>query len=400
MLPFSKRKNSDEVELDEADLVAADSEPVPARRESVKTTASLPLPALPPVRPPVRGTFAARAVRTRTLTPRRMLDEGLEEVVAGECLATIKSLAPANDAASSSHVRAAAKRPSTMSMRPPPLPSAARAARPIADEALTAPRIPLPADLPAGPALVPVGAFVRRSSAGPFTWAGPPESLAGSGHPSASGSVAPVTAEPTVIVVRGRPRAAWVLGAAAMGAVLAIAAGRLLTTSPPAAPPLVAVAVAPTTLSETTLPSTAVTAPPSGLAPAVALPPMPLATPKPPAVVTFGDDQGVAIKAAPRVAAPTPHAAAVVVAPPHAAAVAVAPPRASASAPSAATAAKSTSGALPDGSLALGGSASPVAARPAAPPASAAPPAPEPPKKKALTPEQQLAEAQLKASMR
>jgi hypothetical protein len=56
--------------------------------------------------------------------------------------------------------------------------------------------------------------------------------------------------------------------------------------------------------------------------------------------------------------------------------------------------------ALPDGSFGLGRETTTAAAP--SPPASltATPPAPEPPRKRVLTPEQQLADAQLKASMK
>jgi hypothetical protein len=57
--------------------------------------------------------------------------------------------------------------------------------------------------------------------------------------------------------------------------------------------------------------------------------------------------------------------------------------------------------ALPDGSFGLGRGDTTIAAAPSSPPSlTSTPPAPEPPRKRVLTPEQQLAEAQLKASMK
>jgi hypothetical protein len=207
--------------------------------------------------------------------------------------------------------------------------------------------------------------------------------------------------EPTVIVVRERPRAAWIFAAAAIGALGALGATRFL--APPAAAHEVLAPVAAATQIAQALPaapSTAVVAPPVVV---VAPPPTSLVAPAAsglaPAIVHFGDDQGVAIKsAAPR----RPNALA-----PAAAAPAAAPPAAATPATirSAGPRAPSMGPALPDGSFGLGRSDTPTTPSVAPPTtpltASAAfGAAPEPPHRRALTPEQQLAAAQLKASMK
>jgi hypothetical protein len=234
-----------------------------------------------------------------------------------------------------------------------------------------------------------------------------------------AGSVAPVSFserphEPTVIVVRERPRAAWILAAAAMGALGAIAATRFLAA--PAddhAPAAVAATQAPIAA-----PPSTVVVPPGVIATAataaLARPETPAAAPPPPvtgavtaasahahpasaptssaAIVHFGDDQGVAIKApAPQPRRPAPPSTASGAAP----ASKPAPPARAPLGP-----------ALPDGSFGLGRADNTPA--PAAPSLTAtAPSAPlvastsaDVPRKRALTPEQQLAEAQLKASMK
>ena len=107
---------------------------------------------------------------------------------------------------------------------------------------------------------------------------------------------------------------------------------------------------------------------------APAAPPVPVtAPPASAAIVHFGDDQGVAI---PRRPAPASHAS-----------PARATPRAARPAP--------LGPALPDGSFGLGH----VDTLPSLTATSAPVAASEPAKKRVLTPEQQLAEAQLKASM-
>ena len=204
---------------------------------------------------------------------------------------------------------------------PPPLP-------------VDPPTTPLrPLDLPALPA-EPPAAFVRRASR---------SATASSTVPPVSLSSGP---EPTIVVVRERPRAAWFIGAGLLGAACALVAVRFVTSgrasalSGDHAPPAVA-AVSPV---ETPAPSVAPVAPVAE--PVVST--VGSGTASGPAVVVhFAADQGVAIVASP-----------------------VSP--------------------------------SPVSPAPAPRPAPRAAPTPESAAKKRalLTTEQQLADAQLKASMR
>jgi len=388
LLPFSKRKNAGgEVELDDDDLVLVESPP-----PSFAT--SSPLPRLlgrglgePPV---------ARARRISASVSRRIIDESVAQDVAGECLSAIA--AASRERQSSSQVRAAVTRPP-----PPPSRSAAPAALAPARLEGTGRANPSP---PASrlPSVSPPP-FVRTTTTGeawpsnPITHVGaressPPPAFVrrsspmipiarhGAGDP---GSVAPVSSErtpsPTVIVVRERPKAVWVIGAAAIGAVFAVLASRLVMTAhgPEARP----AAASPPTLASAAPPVLAA-------APAVVVAPVPAAPPSAPpspsaSIMRFGDDQGVAFKAPRPLAAPP---GAVPVAPSPVAASTAPRPRASAVGP-----------ALPDGSLSLGAtSTTPTSTSSAA--AAARAPAPPEKKPRVLTPEQQLAEAQLKASMR
>ncbi|MDF2692391.1 MAG: hypothetical protein K0S65_774, partial [Labilithrix sp.] len=195
--------------------------------------------------------------------------------------------------------------------------------------------------------------------------------------PPSNDSVAPVAlardrgtnangkGEATVIVVRERPRALWVVAAAAIGALAAVTVMRVVPQSAPAPP----------------IPASHVTA----------------AAPRPgPAVVRFGEDEGVSIQMptpasppmvapATRVAHPAPRVSA-----PAAPTTRVLNPKVSAPTP------------MPDGSLGLAStgkaaSTSSVVATPAPAPL---PLPPGPARKRALTPEQELAEAQLRAATR
>ena len=428
MLPFrdqkSKTGRAEEIELEDDDLVIVD----------VASPAS-PASAAPPS---IGGGSGAR--RKHTLPPgsRRVLAERVEEDVAGQCLASLAE----SRAHSSSHVRAAFARPSVdhPSAYPPPLPVAPIASAhserehaPISVSrlpAVSAPPLQHTSRTNIGPFLrsrhaeeapgvrdsSPPPAFVRRSSAS--FQAATPSSFT-SARPSSVNSLAPVSAnvlrqggprahhaasatppEHTLIVVRERPRAAWIFAAAALGALGAIAATRFLAAGDATTAGDERGQNAVTTLSAASpavgapaLPPAVVVAPPPAPAPAPALPARPG-----PAVMSFADDQGVAIRAH---APPAPRAPASPAAP---------APRA----PRPATPSRQGLGpALPDGSLSLGSSSSPstparvsspaaaapAVAAPAPPPA--APVAPEPPRKpRVLTPEQQLAEAQLKASMK
>lgn len=390
LLPFSKPKNTTEaIELGDDDLVLVE-EPDVASLSS---------------RPGAR--------RPRKLTPagsRRVLDEAVEEDVAGECLA---SIAETRDHHSSSHVRAVAARPAAghRSMSPPAHASSASCAPASAFAPVGLPPVSPPpfvrsmsvpriahggASSAAARESSPPSAFVRRSS--PTI---PPIGAASSSavaEPSA-GSVAPLSlspghAESSVVVVRERPKLGWVIGAAAIGALCAFGATRLLASGAPPeehAAPSAASTVAVPSVGTAASPGAALTplAPPVVGPPPVA-PPSAVVAPGPSvAVMRFGDDQGVAIKRSPRAPVPAP-------------AVASAVAKAVPLRPRTSAASGGVGPALPDGTFGLGasdGASVTTTAPPAPPPAPVAPP-PESAKKRALTPEQQLAEAQLKASMR
>ncbi|MDB4945173.1 MAG: hypothetical protein JWP97_4707 [Labilithrix sp.] len=278
------------------------------------------------------GPDDAARPRKRTLTGRKILDEALEVQVAGECLASIAQ-GRESDADATSRVRAVLSREaagalSTRAPRsagPPPLPARARAAPggPTGHAGALAPSTP---SVPSAPA----AAFVRRSS--PFLTSAfaPPREA----PPVA---LAPAAPERTIIVVRERPRAAWFVAAALLGAAGALGGVRLVMSHAAPVPPAVT-APAPSTGVAPAASAAAIVTPPSpALAPQASLAGAPLPAPAADggpasgaAVIRFGDDDGVAITV------------------------------------------------------------------PASPPAAP----PEPPRRRALTPEQQLAEAQLKASMK
>lgn len=200
-------------------------------------------------------------------------------------------------------------------------------------------------------------------------------SVAPSLTPSAR-SVTPATAsknETTVVVVRDRPRTVWVVAAAAIGALAAVGVMRVAAPQQPA------------------VPAAAVEAPRTALAAPSA------------AVVRFAEEEGVSIKVpahppAPAPAPPASHAARPEPSPraaPHAP-----PPYAPAARPTRPLHPKvSPPMPMPDGSLGLANTG-----KAATQPSVAAPaptPLPLPPsggRKRALTPEQELAEAQLRAA--
>ena len=207
-------------------------------------------------------------------------------------------------------------------------------------------------------------AFARRS--GTLI----PTSSSAAERSAASRSRAERTPEATVIVVRERPKAGWVMSAALIGAVCALGATRLLGS---AASPTES---APTTLAAPAAPPAAPAAAPVVVAPA---PPPALSA----AVIRFGDDQGVAIKALPRFAAPP----------------AAAPAPQVASSPGSPGSPGSPVTARPVAPV-MARPVAPVMARPVAPVMAPVMAPSDSAKKRPLTPEQQLAEAQLKASMR
>lgn len=431
MLPFPKRRaQDDEVELEDEDLVLLDVEapsPEPSAAERYARDAEL-------------AQTVQRTPRKHAVPPgsRRILDENIEEDVAGQCLASIAAETSRDvDLSSSSHIRAALARPvapatppSSLLAPPPAIPisvpallSAVPASAPSVPgstsrlPSVTAPpfvrttTVPLRghAEVPGVRESTPASAFVRRSSpvlpvAAPSSFAALTRATADAPSERNASSVAPVSVsqrpnEPTVIVLRERPKAAWILAAAAIGALGAIVGTRLLghaeeralpavaAAAPLAAPPSTALVIPAATAAAALAPATAA-APSSTAAAVVSAVVAPSHAPSA-NVMRFADDQGVAIKA-PAAAAP-------------------AAPVAPAARPAARPARPSTrlGPALPDGSFGLGrsdgaagaGASTTTAAAPSPPPAPA-PAAPEPARRRALTPEQQLAEAQLKASMK
>ena len=441
MLPFPKRKaTSDEVELTDDDLVLVEevASPAPARVRS-----AAPQPSLSSTESQSRVRAAlSRPPRGAALPPgsRRVLDEQIEEDVAGQCLASIAaatSVESSRHLSSASHIRAALAAAPLPTMSPPaPSSAASSQASPQASSqassrgsirlpSVTAPPFvrasayPFASDrdsrsLQGGPEAPgirdssPPAAFIRRSTpalAYPVSSASlPPSPAPVAATASAFGSVAPVSMtslpqaarEPTVIVVRERPRSVWILAAAAFGAACAIAAMRFgslngearVVVEPRGAvqaaalPPLPPTAVvAPVVVSAPSVPpvlasasANAVVAPPVSSVPAAG-------------VMNFAEDQGVAIRVPSPPAPPSP-------ASPRKPAPSVPGPPAARPAPRV----PAMGPALPDGSFGLGRSDTTTATAP--PSLTAPPPAPEAPRKRVLTPEQQLAEAQLKASMK
>ena len=327
--------------------------------------------------------------------------------MAGQCLA---SIAMATSLGSPRHLGSSS--PSHADLAPSALPAAAPApeswvgrlpsitAPPFVRTTTTAwPRVHAP-EAPGIRDSVALAAFVRRSS--PSV---PPVAAFSSGSSGSSGrslgSVAPVSMsaspsrspEPTVILVRERPRSIWIVAAAAFGALGALAAMRLApaagehstgAATQAASQPAPALA----------LPSTAVVGPSAVVLPVASAPAVSVVAPAAPApeVMHFADDQGVAFKAPAPPPAPAPRKPSSGI---------PGPAGAPAARPAQTPRAPSLGPALPDGSFGLGRSETSTAPALSPSPAltvSAAPP--EPMRKRALTPEQQLADAQLKASMK
>jgi len=466
LLPFPKRKSPEELELGDDDLVVL---------EDVADDVDVELD--------FRGAEAADVDLAQTvqrkrpsmllLPSTRPIDERLEDDVAGQCLASIA--AEVRSPQSASGIRAVlASAPPPPPILPPPssVPVAMQVPGQAREEIGASYTIPPHARLPrvTAPPFVrkttPPSAFARRSSPSlpamrPAMSTAPMMPLARPATtsempPPAVHSIAPTqigshvsearTVEPTVIVVRERPKAGWILASAAIGALCALAAVKILVS--PAREE-----AAPVREVATTTIATAVVAGPAAAPPAtsviVPITPSPvLAHPAPTtsvvapsapaatgAVVRFGDEQGIAI-AAPKSSA-SDRVSSSASAKPASAPKSVAP----AKAPANAKPAKAPSNALPDGSFPLGQSGESKSATVAAPastpsqaekaaqsalastilssantppgtapatrsaPASApepvAAPAPAPaPRRRALTPEQQIADAQLKASMK
>ncbi|MEZ4258703.1 MAG: hypothetical protein R3B36_06520 [Polyangiaceae bacterium] len=281
---------ADEVELDDDDLMVV--EDAPARPSlagvgvrTVMTAREAPSSRLPAVRPPpVSSRSMVRAAAPSSRPRSNPIDVRVEDEVIDECISSIEAAVAAS---SPGPMRAAHPRfvdDQAVTTRDPQLPSSAhRSAR----------ALPPPSTPPA---------FVRRSQ--PMGWAPRAAVPASQSHPS----VAPVALsnasnEPTVIVVKQRPKSAFVLASAAIGALAAIVAMRLTgvdahpapATAPAAQPPVAAaLTAAPTPPAPALAASTAASAPAS---PTAAGTPAPTAdTASEPTVVTFKDDQGVAIQ--------------------------------------------------------------------------------------------------------
>ena len=406
------RDSDVEMELGDADLVAVDATPA-APASSMRPR----MPSIPPPLPRAsRPEIVLPPVAHATPRPsRRTLDEKMVEDVTGQCLATIAEVTSrtriplslvdaitAGDAPSSKKAPpASASRLVTPLMRPRPHeePEEATEQNPTASvkpmlESTIRKKLP------------PVSAppFVRRSSASllpsereivPRISPVAPSSTA---IAMATDARRPLSDAPVsmtklsdatqVVVVREPPKAYWVAVAAVIGAAAAIGGMRLTASSPPAATPASTPAV------HAAAPQSPVVAP---IAKDVVAPP---AEKAPSAVVRFGEGQGVAIAAAP----PAKSASHAPKAEPAKAAIAATTKPAVSSAPKSAGPASAVPRPpkLPDGSYGLARSDATALSPPAKEaPAPAAPPPPAPEKKaKNLTPEQQLAEAQLKASMK
>lgn len=382
-----------ELELEDEDLVVVDARAARAAPPALPVPPAPPSSALPtlPLPTPLevsvefevppdssRGSSSRGSAslveppRPRLLTP---VDHRVADDVAGECLASIAEVT--------------ARHRVPLSITPTTVPPPPRRDEPDPDLFDTAVRIPR-AKLPA----VTAPPFVRspapprseRVSSVFSRGAEPPTSSAAVAVPASTAdftrenkaSVAPVsmstmpagTAGATVIVVHKPPRTAWIAAAAVGGALLAVLAMRAVTSFDGSTPAKA---------------SANASAPPPPVSTQVVAPPAP-EPPSSAAVVRFSEDQAVAIPAqAPAQPAsagaskPATHPVAHVAAAKPAPKVA-APPR------------------MPDGSYGLTRS-EPTPAAPVHPTATTTIAAP-PPGKRALTPEQQLAEAQLKASMK
>lgn len=387
MLPFSRRKKPDEIELDDADIVVLEEEPMEVDIAELEVRPELPRLGAPP-----------KVSLRRLVTPHEGRDR-FEDDVADECLKSI--------AAATSRARLSDSFPASIVPPAPRIPTfdasvdelLADAPLPQfqlsdADETTRRPALSSSSSMPIARDSVPGVLAVPSAPASVSSIPTPVFSRTSSPALPAVSSIAPVSmssadsvrgrVEPTVILVRQPPKTAWIVAAALLGAACALLAMRLLTTR--VDPPAIVVA-----------------APPP--------PPVTQATPAappPPATVRFDDAHGVAVIAAPP--APPAIAAAPAAAKPAVTTASMkttSAPVAPAATPVAQTkpapkpAPPSLGPKLPDGSMALTKSASaPQGPTAASPPASQPEPATPAGPKKRLTPEQELAEAQLKASMK
>jgi hypothetical protein len=314
VLPFPKRSalQADEVELDDDDLMVVEDAPVRPSLggvgvRTVMTAREAPSSRLPAVRPPPVSSRSMLRAAPSSRPRSNPIDVRVEDEVIDECISSIEAAVAAT---SPGPMRASQRRyvdDQAITTRDPQLPSSAhRSAR-----ALPPPSTP---------------AFVRRSQ--PMGWA----PRAGVGAAQSHPSVAPVALsnasnEPTVIVVKQRPKSAFVLASAAIGALAAIVAMRLTgvdaqpTAAPaPAAAALTATALAPSPAAPAvaSAASAAAAAAPTAAAEAPTAAAEAPAAAAEPTVVTFKDDQGVAIKVPASTSASAPSHAAAPVAKPHA----------------------------------------------------------------------------------
>jgi hypothetical protein len=250
-------------------------------------------------------------------------------------------------------------------------------------------RLPLPEELPEDiRETIPVRRRTTARTPAPFARATTDDRVQASVAPVALTSLAPPP-----VVVHGRPRMFWVVAAAALGAAAAVTMMRLATSPSDAPVPVAAVAPSPK-IESTPIP----VAPPQPTTVFGAETPTsaPLATkPAPTTLVQFGEQDGVMIQV-PAASAPIAPAAV----PPPKPARASAPPPAvlsKAMVPDDAPVAKADAK-PPKASQKPSSAPSFVTAPPPPPPPPA--PAPSPAPKKPLTPEQQLAEMQLRAASR
>jgi hypothetical protein len=368
LLPFSKRTaRSDtpyELDVDDLEIVDDGAGVCPAPEESSPED-------------------LAQTVRRRPpASVRRTWDEHAADDVADECLASIAAVASRPDLSSPGLPRSG-RVPIASAHEPPPS-SASRLPAvlppPFLRTASRTTEVPWVREARESAPSQPV--FVHRASvAGPpatpsASFASLPSlpSVSSVGALPQSGSVAPVALssphEPTVILVRERPRGAWIVGSALIGAAAAVLAMKLMPGPPPsvegrtAAPPVKAAPAVEAAGANDPAPGAKVTsapAPPAVEASASAPTPSPALaeeSDQPAALVRF--EEGVAIMATPPGASAEPRPAG-----PETTATREKPPVAPAPAPKAVVRPKAKT------------------------------PAP-----RTQTPEQRLAEAQLKASMK
>lgn len=380
---------ADEIVLTDDDLAPVEQAPAAAARElSTRIEAALaaerPTPVVSSVPAPPPTTPAREVTTGRRLAPHLSLSE--EASVADECLASLAleaSLALASDPLAFGALEAAAGQGPALgapsapaASRLPPLTLPPRSA-PTAESGPelweSAETLPRPMTAPPHPSREgrePLSG--AASSLAPLALSGAEPAPTRSAPPSA----ALPTSEPTVILLRDRGRPAWMLASAAFGALLTIAAIRVVPSvhgparaaaAPPAPAAEAAAPAAPTeaaaerVVAATAPASAEAAAPAAGEAAAPGAPSSGAPPPTEPApaagathVVEFAEADAIAVDAPPPAAA---SASASAPAPKPAAARAPARPPRAAPAPARAPAPKRAPALprLPDGSFALTG---------------------------------------------